>query len=312
MAEIEKEVWINTEDPHLSPIRVDILELIQRTYKEFGLKAPKDFPNKNSMGNFEKRKAYQIFTPEIYPQRLKDLEFEIRQSLRSDKSGFDRKEQMVINTFWEQLNLRAEDYQTEIAWIKMAWYHRLFGYWFYCNGTPTYMTGVNWFYLNFWYLDDVKPEYRDSDRRWFIAQKWLQLDTYTFKYVDKETGQPIKTNGKYEMLDTGRKVWVGSNNPKARRRGHTSKAQCDNCEFSTRTREAHIGIQGKDEDNAENVFKNHFLRPYKKLPIVFKPISAQINPNQIMIFENDDGLIEGLNTRVDYATTKHRSAYDGY
>jgi len=75
--------------------------------------------------------------------------------------------------------------------------------------------------------------------------------------------------------------------------------------------DSHIGIQGKDEDNAENVFKNHFIRPYKKLPLIWKPLSAQVSPAEIMVFESD-GIMFGLNTRIDFATTKHRSAYDGY
>jgi len=312
MAEFDRKIILNDNDRHLTPIKIDLLELIQRTYKDYGYPVPQRFPQLKDIAGYKLSKHQQMFQRETYPQRLRDLEMEIRGNYNADKTGIDRKEQMIINDFWDQLNLRQDDYQEEIEWIKMVWYHRLFGYWFYCNGKPTYITGVHYFYLNWWWLDDVRPDYRDSDRRWWIGQKWLQYDTYTFRDIDKETGLPIRNRkGEYDMVDTGRKLWVGSNNPKSRRVGHTSKAECDNTEFATRTIEAHIGIQGKDEDNAENVFKNHFLRPYKKLPIIFKPLSAQVSPNEIMLFESD-GMIEGLNTRVDYATTKHRSAYDGY
>ena len=43
------------------------------------------------------------------------------------------------------------------------------GYWFFNNGNPTYITGKNYFYLQWWKLeDDIYPEYRDADRRYFL------------------------------------------------------------------------------------------------------------------------------------------------
>ena len=43
------------------------------------------------------------------------------------------------------------------------------GFWFMNNGIPTYITGKNYFYLQFWKLeDDIYPDYRDLDRRYFL------------------------------------------------------------------------------------------------------------------------------------------------
>ena len=284
----DEHIWINTGDRHLAPIQIDILNVIQRTYKEFSLTPPKKFPDVEVIAGFDLKPKDQIFERVIYPVRLKELETEIRLRYRNDKTGVDRKEQYIINDFWDELNARHDEYTEEIEWIRRAWYHRLFGYWFFCNGKPTYITGVHWTYLNFWYLDDILPDYRDTDRRWYIAQKWFQLDTTTFREMDQKTGRPVKNkDGRYEMVETGRRTFIGTNNPKSRRVGHTSKAQCDNTEYATRTIESHIGIQGKDNDNAQNVFKNHFVRPFKKLPLIFKPLASQVTPNEIMSFESD-------------------------
>ena len=40
------------------------------------------------------------------------------------------------------------------------------GFWFYNNGKPTYITGKNYFYIQWWKLEDgIYPDYRDADRR---------------------------------------------------------------------------------------------------------------------------------------------------
>ena len=43
------------------------------------------------------------------------------------------------------------------------------GFWFFNNGVPTYITGKNYFYLQWWKLeDDIYADYRDTDRRYFL------------------------------------------------------------------------------------------------------------------------------------------------
>ena len=43
------------------------------------------------------------------------------------------------------------------------------GYWLFVGNNLTYLTGKNYFYLQWWTLeDDIPPEYRDTDRRYFI------------------------------------------------------------------------------------------------------------------------------------------------
>jgi len=109
----------------------------------------------------------------------------------------------------------------------------------------------------------------------------------------------------------GRRVLFGGNNPKSRRVGDTSKAQCINGELVTRTKNVHHGIQGKDDDNARNVFNHHFVEPYKKIHIWFKPLAEALNPVTEMIFDFEDPEL-GLISKVDFATSADRQAYDGY
>lgn len=43
------------------------------------------------------------------------------------------------------------------------------GFWFMNNGIKTFITGKHYFYLQFWKLEnDIYPEYRDTDRRYFL------------------------------------------------------------------------------------------------------------------------------------------------
>ena len=304
-------VILNQEDKDITPIRVNILkDIINPTYKQFGKKPPDRFPENRYIAGYGLEPEDQKFQREEYPDKLKKLEIEIRSRPKKSRDTFIRREIDTIQMFWEMLNKYQDKYAEEILWLRKQWYYRLFGYWFFCNGKPTHLTGPDWYFLNYWYLDAILPEYRDRDRRWWMAQKFSELDTKTFRHRDKKGRGIPDENGNYEMIDTGRRVCFGTNNPKARRVGDTSKAQCDHTEYATRTNDAYIGIQGMGDTNAGRVFYNHFNKPFKKLPIFFKPLFEQLDPKNEQIFNNDDPLI-GLGTAVDFATSSDRSAYDG-
>ena len=58
------------------------------------------------------------------------------------------------------------------------------GYWFYNDGEPTYITGLHYFYLNYWTLEDgSNPDYRDVDRRYFYFQDHAEALPYCFGIV---------------------------------------------------------------------------------------------------------------------------------
>ncbi len=293
------------------PIRIDVLDLIQRTYRYFNWPEPKDFPPIEKMANYGLPACEQYFKREVYPDKLLQLESKIRKRPSKSKETHIKRELDTINLFYEALETERDKYRKEIDWIERQWYYRLFGYWVMINGKPTYLVGTHWWYLNYWYLDTVLPEYRDRDRRWFMAARFAFLDTTTFKNIDPKTRKPIPDEkGNYDMIDLGRRVCYGTNNPKSRRVGDTSKSECDACEEIIRRKEGRHGIQGKDDKNAETVFSNHFVKPFRKLPIIWKPMFNALDPKKELAFVSDDIQVR-MDTKVDFATTADRSHYDG-
>lgn len=309
--DFKRHTWINKDDKDLFPIRIDLIDLIDRTFKDFLQPTPGKFPNPEYVIGYGFEAKDQKFQHEEYPRKLELLEEKIRTRKKKARETHRARELETMDMFWAALDKEQDKYVEEIHWIQRQWNYRLFGYWFFCDGRPTYITGEHWFFLNYWFLDASLPEYRDRDRRWYMAQKFCELDTTTFENLNEEGYAVPDVNGEFPMIDTGNKVCLGTSNPKSRRVGDTSKAQCGHTEFATRTEDVHIGIQGKDDDNARNVFNHHFVKPFKKLPIIWKPMFEQLDPRNEMVFTSDDPNV-GLNTIVDFATTADRSAYDGY
>jgi len=310
--EPDKFIILNQGDPNLFPIKVDILDVIKRTYRLYNLPEPTKFPDPRKIKGYGNNPYDQIFEREIIPADLINLEKEIRNDPELDKLTNDRRENTVINNFWKRLEAESKRYADVIEWINLQVYQRLLGHWFFCEGKPVYITGTHWFFLNYWHLDGNLPEYRFVDRLEYLAIKFLQTDTTTFANINPQTRKPIPNeNGEYEMVDLGRRVWYGINLPKSRRVGATSRSSCENVEYATRTSGAHCGVQGKDADNAAHVFENHIVTPFNRLPIFFKPLCVKFDPSERLIFKSDDPYL-GLNTRIDYATSQERGSYDGF
>jgi len=48
------------------------------------------------------------------------------------------------------------------------------GFFFFNRGELTYITGVHYFYLQYYTLEDGNaPDYRDADRKWFLLSRTL-------------------------------------------------------------------------------------------------------------------------------------------
>lgn len=319
---IEKEVWVNDDDPDLVPIHVDILDTIQRIYKSYNLPPPKTYPDPTKVPGFDLPKKKQVFKQLEIPRKLILLEKKLRARPKRKSESFIFREVTIMNNFWGELDKKRDEYKEEIRWLRLVWSYRLLGYWCWINGVMTWMPGNSFYYLNFWKIDAHNlPEYRDRDRRWWIAQAYIlhetrtfaNIDTATGKPVDPETGYPVKGGKRiiFKMKELFHRVFFGSNNAKSRRVGDTTKAQCESEEFASRTLEARIGIQGKDDKNAAHVFKNHLVLPFKKKPIFLKPLFDQLDPKNEYNFDSSDPEL-GLGTILDYATSSDRSAYDGF
>jgi hypothetical protein len=118
------------------------------------------------------------------------------------------------------------------------------GYWFFNNGAPTYITGKNYFYLNWWKLeDDIYPEYRDTDRRYYLfLNHWENV------------------------------LWcLGIFRGKKRREGASSQATANlvyECIFFTNS---NCGLVSKTNIDSRDTFTDMVRNGYNQLPIFLKP-----------------------------------------
>lgn len=193
------------------------------------------------------------------------------------------KEKQKQKTDSDFIDQRLEGFRQE------EWDRRINGFWFYNNGVPTYITGLNYYYLNWWFLDNRYPDYRETDRDWFYLWDYCVQDPKSFGMVDAA----------------------------ARRTGKTAKAGCVLTEKPTRTKKAQCGLQSKTEDDAAHVM-DKIIESYLRLPDFFTPILyTQGNKKPVgslqwkakNITENPDD--SGLESAVTYRSSKP-NAYDGF
>jgi hypothetical protein len=182
-----------------------------------------DIPKRISKGN--------KFTRVPIPQAFEELEF--------DDDG----------------NAVYSDEQAEF--IKSEWYKINNGYWFYNNGEPTYITGLHYFYLNYWTLEDGNfPDYRDVDRRYFYYQEYCE-----------------KLPQCYGIIRI-----------KKRREGATSQATCYLVWKAITQRKSFCGIVSKTGKDASDAFVYMVMNGYRNLPVFFKPRAEDEETKTELVF----------------------------
>ena len=145
------------------------------------------------------------------------------------------------------------------------WNRRLYGYWFMNNGVPTYITGKNYFYLNWCQFDhegnDGYPFYYDTDRLEFYFTEVCFNDKSCLGYLK------IAGRGK----------------------GKTTKEVAIALEEMTRPPIRRLmAIQSKTETDAKTViFSRKIIPTYKKLPDFFRPVSdsSTNSKNELSFFK---------------------------
>ena len=119
-----------------------------------------------------------------------------------------------------------------------------YGVWLYINGKPTYITGLHYFYLQYWMLENGEaPEYRAADRRYF----YFQLHCEGLPWVD------------------------GIIRSKKRREGATSQATADLVKTAITIKKALCGIVSKGLTDAKTAFINMIRPAFQQLPVYLKP-----------------------------------------
>lgn len=123
------------------------------------------------------------------------------------------------------------------------WHRRLYGAWFLNNGSPVFLTGPYYFYLAHWIIDVGSPDFRIADLEKAYFWDYCVEDPYC-----------------YGMLEMTK-----------RRAGKTYFAACMLYEYSSRTANAHAGIQSKTGPDARIVFSEKLIQPWRKLIDFFRP-----------------------------------------
>jgi hypothetical protein len=291
-SDADKYIWINNNDKDLHPIRIPI----------------PDPPDWKYIDGFGEKKEDQVFKIQEKPRRLDKLESKIYNQL-THKFSKTQILKEYPKAMWDYLNDYQEEYVEELEWIKRQWYYRLCGYWFFCNGKPTYVTGSNWTYLNYCKLKGKGiPDYRDRDRKWFLALEYFKTDT-TIPATDEKGKLLYNDDGSIKLIDVGYRTIYGVNFQKPRRVGDTSKSVFDDVNSYTRNKEFRVGLQADSDNTAKKVFQNQFVYPFRYFPFYFLPMPKNKidNVTSVKLEQFVDG---GIGGEADYATTADRMYYD--
>ena len=184
-----------------------------------------------------------------------------------------------------------------IPFIEEEFNRRESGFWFYNNGNPTYITGSHYMYLQWTKIDVGKPDYRESNRLFFIYWEACKADRrcYGMCYL------------------------------KNRRSGFSFMSSSETVNQATITSDARFGILSKTGSDAKKMFTDKVVPISVNYPFFFKPIQDGMDrPKSELAYrvpaskitrksisntavQND---LQGLDTTIDWKNTGDNS-YDG-
>lgn len=177
-------------------------------------------------------------------------------------------------------------------YIEREFIRRKNGVWFYNNGTPTYITGKHYMFLQWSKFDFGYPFFIQPQWKLFIHWEACRTDPRSF----------------------------GQIHVKNRRAGWSSMATAELVDEATQTYESWFGMLSKTNDDARDVlFKDKVVTIYRNYPFFFKPISdSNSDPKSELTFREPASRKKkktvkesgALNTRIDFKATKTNS-YDG-
>lgn len=183
-----------------------------------------------------------------------------------------------------------------IDYIEREFDRREYGHWFMNNSKPTYMTGTNYMYLQWSKIDVGLPDFRESNRLFFIFWEACKADSRSF----------------------------GMCYLKNRRSGFSFMSSGEISNIGTIAKDSRLGILSKTGADAKAMFTDKVVPIVRNYPFFFKPIQDGMdNPKTELAFrvpaskitrknmdndKSDD--IEGLDTTIDWKNTADNS-YDG-
>jgi hypothetical protein len=214
------------------------------------------------------------WTPEDYPKELKSIDSIF--DWRDYPDSFKDKWGLYID---EQFNRRES------------------GHWFNNNGKPTYITGSHYMYLQWSKIDVGQPDFRESNRLFFIFWEACKADSrcYGMAYL------------------------------KNRRSGFSFMASGEIVNLATISSDSRYGILSKSGADAKKMFTDKVVPISVNYPFFFKPIQDGMDrPKTELAYRvpaskltrkklgdnNKTEILTGLDTTIDWKNTGDNS-YDG-
>ncbi len=183
-----------------------------------------------------------------------------------------------------------------VDYIENEFDRREFGYWFMNDGEPTYMTGTHYMYLQWSKIDIGLPDFRESNRIFYIYWEACKADERSF----------------------------GMCYLKNRRSGFSFMSSGEVSNLGTISKDSRLGILSKTGPDAKKMFTDKVVPIVRNYPFFFKPVQDGMdNPKTELSFrvpaskitkksmnEEKTEDIEGLDTTIDWKNTADNS-YDG-
>jgi hypothetical protein len=190
----------------------------------------------------------------------------------------------------QKLESNHSYYKDEIAYIKRDWDYFKNGLWAYIKGTPYYISGDCYFWLQWWRIEGKSVDFRMRDRKYWMFEHFIENDPDC----------------------------IGMNYPKHRREGATNRNMCKMYKRAISSSFSLCGIQSKDEKHAAEIFEQYLLPVWRDyLPFWYKPVwNGQSNDLSALRFtsplakNNPDYGRKALNSIIDYRNSGEK-AYDG-
>ena len=171
------------------------------------------------------------------------------------------------------------------------------GFWFYNKSVATYITGTHYMYLQWSKIDVGKPNFRESNRLFFIFWEACKADSRSY----------------------------GMCYLKNRRSGFSFMSSAETVNVATITSDARYGILSKSGPDAKKMFTDKVVPISVNYPFFFKPIQDGMDrPKTELAYrvpatkytrkklETNEKLqeLDGLDTTIDWKNTGDNS-YDG-
>lgn len=220
----------------------------------------------------DKKKEEQYWSPFEYPKEL----------------------QKITSVF--QWNEYPNEFKNKyVEYIENEFDRREEGFWFYNNGTPTYVTGTHYMYLQWTKIDVGHAEFREANRVFFLFWEACVADerSYGMCYL------------------------------KNRRSGFSFMSSAELVNTATLARDSRLGILSKTGNDAKKMFTDKVVPISGNYPFFFKPImdgmdkpktelayrvpASKITKNNMSSMKDD---VDGLDTTIDWKNTADNS-YDG-